>query len=202
ANGARAVIPAASSEEAVRLAGNLEKNGVILAGERKGIKIAGFALGNSPLEMTREAVEGKTIVLSTTNGTPALVASQGAGAVFLAAVINFQAAAQRARDELAARGHLVVLCAGRETQFALEDAYAAGRLVQAVKKGMKKLALNDAATTAVQLAGHYKSWASAVTRSDAAAQLKAADLWADVEAACRPDVHATVPLLADRRVTL
>ena len=53
ANGARAIIPAASSEEAVRLAGNLEKNGVILAGERKGVKIPGFALGNSPLEIGR-----------------------------------------------------------------------------------------------------------------------------------------------------
>jgi 2-phosphosulfolactate phosphatase len=202
ANGAKAIIPAASSEEAVRLAGNLEKNGVILAGERKGVKIPGFALGNSPLEMTRDAVEGKTIVLATTNGTPALAATQGAETVLLAAITNFQAAAERARDELAGRGHLIVLCAGRETQFALEDAYAAGRLVQVAKKGAKKLALNDAGTTAVQLAGHYKNWVSAVTRSDAAAQLKAADLWADVEAACRPDVHALVPLFADRRVTL
>src|SRR5438445_23462 len=48
ANGAKAVIPAATSEEAVRLASNLEKDGVLLAGERKVLKIEGFALGNSP----------------------------------------------------------------------------------------------------------------------------------------------------------
>jgi 2-phosphosulfolactate phosphatase len=48
ANGAKAVIPAVTSEEAVRLASNLEKDGVLLAGERKSLKIEGFALGNSP----------------------------------------------------------------------------------------------------------------------------------------------------------
>ena len=50
ANGAKAVIPAATSEEAVRLASNLEKDGVLLAGERRSVKIEGFALGNSPRE--------------------------------------------------------------------------------------------------------------------------------------------------------
>ena len=52
ANGAKAVVPAATSEEAVRLTANLEKNGYVLAGERKSLKIEGFALGNSPREMT------------------------------------------------------------------------------------------------------------------------------------------------------
>src|SRR5207244_11654263 len=60
ANGAKAVIPAASSEEAVRLASNLEKDGVVLAGERKSVKIEGFALGNSPRELTDAAAAGKT----------------------------------------------------------------------------------------------------------------------------------------------
>src|SRR2546430_7541523 len=55
ANGAKAVIPAATSEEAVRLAPNLEKDGVVLAGERRSVKIEGFALGNSPPEMTAAA---------------------------------------------------------------------------------------------------------------------------------------------------
>src|SRR5207244_10273793 len=48
ADGAKAVIPAATSEEAVRLASNLEKDGVVLAGGRRGVKVEGFAVGNSP----------------------------------------------------------------------------------------------------------------------------------------------------------
>jgi len=85
ANGAKAVVPAATSEEAVRLTANLAKDGVLLAGERKCVKIDGFALGNSPREMTAEAVSGKTIFLATTNGTPALVAAQGGDPVLATA---------------------------------------------------------------------------------------------------------------------
>src|SRR5256885_7218453 len=77
ANGAKAVIPAATSEEAVRLASNLEKDGVLLAGERKSVKIEGFALGNSPREMTPAAVAGKTTVLATTHRPPPPVAAHG-----------------------------------------------------------------------------------------------------------------------------
>ena len=74
AAGAKAIVPAASSDEVVRLTSNLEKNGIVLAGERRLLKIEGFALGNSPREMTQDAVGGKTLFLATTNGTPALLA--------------------------------------------------------------------------------------------------------------------------------
>src|SRR5438552_16906167 len=155
ANWAKAVIPSATSEEAVRLASNLEKDGVLLAGERKSVKIEGFALGNSPREMTPEVVAGKTIVLATTNGTPALVAAQGGDPVLLGAPANFKALVERARQALVERGGLVIVCAGRERQFALEDAYTAGRLVKAVKTGLRKLELNDAAAAALALPAAY-----------------------------------------------
>src|SRR5439155_8597202 len=114
ANGAKAVIPAATPDEAVRLAAKLEKNGVLLAGERRSVKIAGFALGNSPREMTPAAVATKTIVLATTNGTPALVAAQGGDPVLVGAPANFRALVERGSSrseehtsELQSRGHLV-----------------------------------------------------------------------------------------------
>src|SRR5437879_1373806 len=149
ANGAKAVIPAATSEEAVRLASHLEKDGVLLAGERRSVKIDGFALGNSPREMTPAAVAGKTIVLATTNGTPALVAAQGGEAVLVGAPANFRVLAERARQLLATRGDLVIICAGREKQFAIEAAYTAGRLVKVAKKGTRKVELDDAARAAL-----------------------------------------------------
>src|SRR5207244_9507291 len=113
ATGAKEVIPAATSEEAVRLASNLEKDGVLLAGERKSVKIEGFALGNSPREMTPEVVAGKTIVLATTNGTPALVAAQGGEPVRVGAPVNFKALVQRARAVLLEPRHLGVARARR-----------------------------------------------------------------------------------------
>lgn len=201
ANGAKAVIPAATSEEAVRLASNLEKDGVLLAGERKSVKIAGFALGNSPLEMTAAAVGGKTIVLATTNGTPALVATQGGDPVLVGAPANFKAVAARARAILAERGDLVIVCAGREKQFAGEDAYTAGRLIKAVRRGLKKVVLNDAARAAAVFVGEFGGWSEALAQSEAARQLAEADLAADVTFAARADRFTVVPTYADRRIT-
>jgi 2-phosphosulfolactate phosphatase len=201
ANGAKAVIPAATSEEAVRLASNLEKDGVLLAGERRSVKIEGFALGNSPREMEPAAVAGKTVVLATTNGTPALVAAQGGDPVLVGAPVNFRALVERARAVLTERRDLVILCAGREKQFAIEDAYMAGRIVKAVKKGLRKLELNDAARVALVLTGELEGWKEALEQSEAARQLADVDLAEDVDFAARADRFGMVPTYADRRIT-
>jgi 2-phosphosulfolactate phosphatase len=199
--GAKAVVPAATSEEAVRLTANIEKDGMVLAGERRMVKIEGFGLGNSPREMTREAVGGKTVYLATTNGTPALVAAQGGDPVLVAAALNFSAVAERARTVFAERGDLVIICAGRERQFALEDAYTAGRLVKAVKKGARKVTLNDAAQVSLDLAGQQGGWEDAFDASDAARQLIEAGLGDDVAYCAHPDRFSVVPVYADRRIT-
>jgi 2-phosphosulfolactate phosphatase len=201
ANGAKAVVPAATSEEAVRLTANLEKNGYLLAGERKALRIDGFQLGNSPREMTPAAVSGKTIYLATTNGTPALVAAQGAELVLIGAAVNFKATAERARKHFQDRGEVAIICAGRERQFALEDAYTAGRLVKALKKGVKKVVLNDAAEVALALTNLYDDWADAFKGTAAAQQLADADLKEDVAFAAKQDRFDKVPVYAERRIT-
>lgn len=201
ANGAKAVIPAATSEEAVRLASHLEKDGVLLAGERKSLKIEGFALGNSPREMTPAAVAGQTIVLATTNGTPALVAAQGGEPVLVGAPVNFKALAARARAALVERGDLVIICAGRERQFALEDAYTAGRVIKAARTGIRKLQLNDAAQVALGLTAQFAGWTQALEGSEAARQLAEVDLGADVSFAAKADRFGVVPSYANRRIT-
>jgi 2-phosphosulfolactate phosphatase len=201
ANGAKAVIPAATSEEAVRLASNLEKDGVLLAGERRSLRIEGFALGNSPREMTPAAVAGKTIVLATTNGTPALLAAQGGDPVLVGAPANFKALVERARALLVERGDLAIVCAGREKQFALEDAYTAGRLIKAVKKGLRRLVLNDAAQAALGVVDQFANWEEALASTDAARQLADADLAEDVSFAAKADRFGLVPAYANRRIT-
>jgi 2-phosphosulfolactate phosphatase len=201
ANGAKAVIPAATSEEAVRLASNLEKDGVVLAGERKSLRLEGFALGNSPREMTAAAVGGKTIVLATTNGTPALVAAQGGDPVLVGAAVNFKALTLRTRELVTRGADLVLICAGRDRQFAVEDGYTAGRLIRAVKRGIKKVTLNDAATAAVALTPAFAGWSEALVGSEAARQLADVDLAEDVRFAAQPDRFTVVPSYADRRIT-
>lgn len=205
ANGARAVLPAATSSDALGLAQNLERKDLLLAGERNALPIEGFALGNSPLEMTAERVGGKTLVMATTNGTSALLAAEDAKLVLLGAAVNFSAAVEAARRALDAAGELVILCAGRQGQFALEDAYAAGRFALAILPGGARSGaeLNDAAIAARDLVKRYGAkWKSAVLASAAARDLRAKGFRADVEAATQADVYAVVPTLEQRQVRL
>ncbi|MBX6332064.1 MAG: 2-phosphosulfolactate phosphatase, partial [Gemmatimonadaceae bacterium] len=72
ANGAKKVVPVESADAAIMRAKQFDRSEVRLAGERKMLPIPGFDFGNSPREMTREAVEGKTVLITTTNGTAVL----------------------------------------------------------------------------------------------------------------------------------
>ncbi|PYN56350.1 MAG: 2-phosphosulfolactate phosphatase, partial [Candidatus Rokuibacteriota bacterium] len=89
AAGCAGVTPVADPVEARRRAA---AHGALLAGERRGEPIAGFDLGNSPLEFTRERVGGRTVVLTTSNGTRALLAAREASAIGIAAFVNLTAA--------------------------------------------------------------------------------------------------------------
>ena len=91
ASGARSIVPLESSDEVVLRSRQFERRDVKLAGERRMLPIPGFDLGNSPGEYTAEAIEGKTILLATTNGTPALLATQGARDVIVASYVNLKA---------------------------------------------------------------------------------------------------------------
>ena len=121
-NGARAIIPVSSTEEALRLAQTIGSDDVRLAGERKCVRIPGFHLGNSPLEMTEAAVRGKTLVVTTSNGTKAFQACQGAASVYPAAAANLSLASERGREALESKQDILIVCAGRSGGFALDDA--------------------------------------------------------------------------------
>jgi 2-phosphosulfolactate phosphatase len=126
AAGARAVIPCLSIDEARKLAMTLDD--AVLGGERGGLPIGGFDLGNSPAEYTPAAVAGKTLVLTTTNGTRALLASRGASEVLVGALVNLSAVhAALARD---ATRDVDLVCAGTDGQATDEDLLAAGALVE------------------------------------------------------------------------
>jgi 2-phosphosulfolactate phosphatase len=205
ANGARAVIPAAASDEAARIAQNLERGQVLLAGERRGDPISGFDLGNSPCEMTADAVAGKTLVMSTTNGTPAIQAAEAGAPVLIGAATNFSAVVARAQALVEEDGEISILCAGRERGFALEDAYAAGRFAHAlIPPGeRRRIELNDAAVAALELIKRYGDrWKRAVSASAAARDLGTKGYKGDVVAATEVDRYDLVPVYVERQVIL
>jgi 2-phosphosulfolactate phosphatase len=203
-HGAKAIIPVASAEEALRLAQTIGSADVLLAGEKNCMPIPGFHLGNSPLEMAESAVRGKTLVVTTTNGTRALLACQGAAAVYLAAAVNLTVAAEKAREVLERDGDLVIVCAGRKGAFSLDDAYCAGRLAAAAVGSRKpRRGLNDAATASMDLVRRYgDGWERPLSRSFAGRELVRLGFRHDVTHAARLDAYPVLAHFHDRRVTL
>lgn len=122
-NGANAVIPCLGIEDARSTALRLSPRPCLLGGERGGIQIEGFDLGNSPFEYSCESVQGKTVVFTTTNGTRALLMAQDAAHVFVGAFINRRAIVNRLNAE-GRDVHLV--CAGTDGELTPEDVLFAG----------------------------------------------------------------------------
>src|SRR5690606_2289074 len=106
--GAREVIPCTDIAEAQRIAASFPPGEAVLGGERGGLRVEGFDLGNSPAEYTREAVGGKTVVFTTSNGTPAMESCRNAKRILLGAFVNLTPLVEVLRGEHAV--HLV--CAG------------------------------------------------------------------------------------------
>src|SRR5437016_6303728 len=152
---------------------------------------------HTPLGLNAGDLNGRAVVvIDVLRATSTIVTA------LAAAALNFSAVAERARNLFQERGELVIICAGREKQFALEDAYTAGRFIKAVKKGVppKKLSLNDAAQVSLDLAAQQGGWQDALGASDAARQLREAGLGDDVRFCAQPDRLTIVPVYADRRI--
>jgi 2-phosphosulfolactate phosphatase len=123
AAGAESVVPCESVEEARQSAKRFESGTVLLGGERGGVRIEGFDLGNSPLEYTPERVAGRTIVFTTTNGTRALRACEPADRVLIGAFVNRAALTRVLRED---RRDVHLVCAGTEGHLTAEDILLAG----------------------------------------------------------------------------
>lgn len=195
ANGAAGVIPVLTPEDAIELGRRLGRDRVRLCGERDSVLIAGFDLDNSPASYTRDAVEGKTLVFTTTNGTRALRVASSTASVRAGALVNRAAVA----DALAAeRGPVVVLCAGVHGRFAMEDAIGAGALVDALLARDPGCDLTDGARAAALL---YRSIAArlpdAIASAEHAEALAALGFANDLTACSALDVLRVVPVLRD-----
>lgn len=200
-NGARCVVPFESAAEVISRSKSFARAEVRLAGERRMRAVEGFDFGNSPLEFTREAVEGRTILFSTTNGTPALVASQGARDVIVASYVNHSAALAFLRSAALSGVPVTIVCAGRERFFALEDAACAGRYVRGISRRTSGAQLNDAARTCALLDRHHGDrLAELFAESDHGRALAEAGFGDDLVACADIDAHPVVPVYVDRQI--
>lgn len=148
-NGCHQVIPVAEVETARKLAAVQSKETTLLCGERDGIKLPGFHLGNSPEEYRTEVVKNKTIIFTSTNGSRMLTQSRESHLTLIAAFVNItrvvEFLVQQAQD-------FVILCAGRQNQFSLEDTVCGGMIIHQLYKLIpKQIRINDLVLSAMIL---------------------------------------------------
>jgi 2-phosphosulfolactate phosphatase len=163
-----------------------------LGGERKAVRIDGFDLGNSPREYLEPA--GETLVLSTTNGTRAVVAAaQRCERVYIASLLNVAAVVDASRE---AGEDVVVVCAGVQGTLALDDAFVAGRIVELL--GWER---TDAAVAAARLASTWSGAEEAFRASKSGRNLmeNAPELEEDIAFCARESVLDVVPRLVAMR---
>ncbi len=143
--GATEVIPCQEIEEACRTAEQFSPDEVLLGGEREGLPIEGFDLGNSPDDYKPETVAGKSLVFTTTNGTRAMRHCRKAARVLIASFLNASAVFQ----ELVTLDEVHIVCAGTKGQYSRDDILMAGLLVERLERnGAGPYEMNVQAVTA------------------------------------------------------
>jgi 2-phosphosulfolactate phosphatase len=199
-NGAQGVYPAPSTEEAIKLASSLGREDTILCGEARGLKIEGFDLGNSPREFSAEVVAGKRLVMSTTDGTRAFFLVEDSVRVLICSFMNLSAVAAVAA---VAADSLVIVCAGMERLFSLDDAVCAGALVQRIRAAADvEVELNDAAMGAVEMALTFRINTRFLASTLTGKRLIEIGLREDLEICAEIDRHSVVPEMNNRVIQL
>jgi 2-phosphosulfolactate phosphatase len=143
------IIPVAEVTTAQKLAHAQSKETTLLCGERGGLKIEGFHLGNSPAEYTFATVRNKTLIFTSTNGARLLTKSLEAGRTLVAAFVNMSVIVGHLQE---LDQEVALLCAGSENQFSLEDTTCAGMILSKLYRAIpQQMEMNDAALAAMFL---------------------------------------------------
>src|SRR5438270_9058708 len=201
-NGAKTVMPLEGADEVISRSKEFHRSQIILAGEQKMLPITGFDLGNSPQDFTKEAVEGKTILITTTNGTRALLGVQGARDIVIGSYVNFTAVLALMKVAASSNTDITIICAGEEGGFTLEDAACAGRYVKAIPKRSDSIEMNDAAAASMLIEKKYGDNIAKVFKESAHGKaLQEAGFGDDLAAAAEVDAHPVVPIFQERQIT-
>ena len=200
-NGAREIIPVTTVESAVKISGNLFGDVILLGGERNGRMIDGFSLGNSPAEYTAERVRGKAIILSTTNGSQALVKARYARELFVCGFVNIGTVAdalwRTPRD-------FTIVCAGNDGALSMEDSVCAGMLISRIAaSGGAEPEMSDGALVARTLHRTFgRGILKMIRSSEHGRRLQEIGMGADLKLCSGIDTLPVLPLLEGNVIKL
>lgn len=202
ANGCEQVIPVEEVGQATQLRISVGESVSVLGGERDGQKIPGFDLGNSPLEYGPEHIYGKTLILTTTNGTLAIRKAEAAMCTYIGAMIN---ATFIARALLKTETDAVLLCAGTEGKFAVEDVLSAGYIIHCLRResqGAPILVEDLAYACEVLYENSREDLMHAAQYGKGYQNLQALGMGQDVTYCLQQDTVPALPLVQDNRIIL
>lgn len=182
---------------AVRAAAADFRDPPLLMGEERCLPPSGFDLGNSPGAITRDRCFGRVALMSTTNGTKALIAARGAAVRFAAAIVNATAVA---RSLATTRRDITLLCAGTGGQVALEDVLGCGAVIASLSKIGDVTLAGDGARIAARLFEASRDDLRAVMADgDGGRNVIAAGLSDDIDFCSKLDVFDCVGVADDDR---
>jgi len=192
--GAHRIVPVAEPEMALRLKNEYLPEPVVLSGERNGLTIPGFDLGNSPWDFTAEKVGERNIIMCTTNGTKAINFASSAAHVVTGSFWNLSAVVSHLQ---ACETRIVLVCSGQMGQFCMEDMACAGAIVDGlVSKGNNSWELKDSAQAAQLIYQKHAHDLSGLLKScDHGRYLASLGMGSDLDYCAQVDVSDRVPVL-------
>ena len=191
ANGAKQIFPILTVEEAFDKKKELLSKGedILIGGERKALKINGFDFSNSPLEYTKDNVNEKTIILSTTNGTRAINLSLKADEIIIGSILNARAVALELKK---LNKDVVFINAGTNGEFSMDDFICSGYMINLLSE-ISNCDLSDIAKTAKYIYENNTNLIDYIKEARHYSVLKALNLMNDLEYCCKKDILNIVP---------
>lgn len=195
ASGATRVHPTLTVDEARALRARPDLRGAVLGGERGGVRIDGFDLGNSPTEYTPERVGGRPVIFTTTNGTAALLHASRASRVLVGSLCNLSAVCAAVAGE---PRPVHILCAGTRDEISLDDCLPAGAMVESLLASGRHLVADDSGQLCLRAwrgaaGGGEGGIVEAMKSSRGGRGLVAMGLGSDVEYCATRDTTSVVP---------
>lgn len=192
-NNAKGVIPVADMDDASKISQNLNSPNFLLSGEKNGVKIEGYDLGNSPLDYTSDVVKDKTIILNTTNGTKAIKRASLAKEVVIGSFLNLRTVVDYLQK---VESEIVLVCAGWHDRLALEDLLCAGNIISELTGGSLSTTAQDGAKVAF---GLYEKFGddieSTIKSSNYAVRLKDIVSEEDLLYCCQRNIMQVLPAM-------
>lgn len=199
-NGAKEVIPCDTLDKAVKVYSSLSKEVRFLGGERNGVKPSGFDVGNSPLEYNSANVQGKSVILSTSNGTKTFLKAKLARKRLIAGFVNFNTVRDYLFNEIneSLKNNqdlkVFILCSGTNGRLSYEDILCAGAYIQELTTHFKFDRLSDSAEISKTLFSlHRKDLKDTIVEKDHAKKLIELGFVGDIEVALTFNYYPILP---------